>query len=93
MDLQEPDSKNKRHALREYQASLLPFVVAKNGEVPKFLPIYRGLHICSENFVRRFKKEFAKNSADLAIAFESGQLAHNIHLGETPTEIFNLFNN
>ena len=93
MDLQEPDSKNKRHALREYQASLLPFVVAKNGEVPKFLPIYRGLHICSENFVRRFKKEFAKNSTDLAIAFESGQLAHNIHLGEAPTEAINLFNN
>lgn len=64
MDL--PDDaadKNPRHAQRVHAAALQTFTVKKSrDEVPKFLPIYRGLHICTPNFETRFRREFLKNS-------------------------------
>ena len=34
--------------------------------IPAFLPIYRGIHICTENFKRAFKECYKQDSSVLA---------------------------
>jgi len=48
-------------------------------QIDQMLPIYRGFHICEEQFVIKFKKEFGKASTEIQ-AGKLGDLFGNSYL-------------
>lgn len=42
-----------------------PFTFAKD-QIPACLPLYRGIHICSDNFMKAFRYAYGQDSTILA---------------------------
>ena len=63
---------------KEYQKMLNEPFLLKPNVIPTFLPIYRGIHICTENFKRAFRVCYKQDSSILADIVTS-ELDENKH--------------
>ena len=46
-------------------------VLSGPGTIPTVLPIYRGIHLCNSNFVKKFRDSYSEPSRKMAERSES----------------------